>query len=60
MSPTMIIADLDTEIARLEQVKKLFPNERNVQLGNLAANESASRRKRTLSPEGRRKIAEAQ
>jgi hypothetical protein len=60
MSITEIIAQLDAEIARLEQVKGLLSNARNVQLGNLARNKGANRKRRRLSPQARKKIAEAQ
>jgi hypothetical protein len=60
MSLTEIIAELDAEIARLEQAKKLFSNERNARLGSPVANKGAGRRKRRLSPEARMGIAKAQ
>jgi hypothetical protein len=60
MSVTGIIAELDAQIARLEQVKRLLSKARSGQLGDLAANKIASQRKRRLSPEARKKISEAQ
>jgi hypothetical protein len=60
MSVTKIVAELDAQIARLEQVKKLFSSERSNQFGNHAANKGVRRKKRTLSPEARKKIADAQ
>ena len=60
MAITEIIAELDAEIGRLEQARKLLSNGRNVQLGNLAAPKSASRKRRKLSPEARKRIADAQ
>ena len=57
---TEIIAELDAEIARLERVKKLLSNGRNVQIDSVLAKKSAAPKKRTLSPEARKKIADAQ
>lgn len=55
-----IIAELDAEITRLEQVKKLLSNGRSAQLGTLVSKKSAGRRKHTLSLEARKRIADAQ
>ena len=60
MAITEIIAELDAEIARLNQVRKLLSNGRNIQLGSSVATKSTGRKKRTLSPETRKKIADAQ
>ena len=60
MAITEIIAELDAEIGRLEQVRKLLSNGGNAQLGNLAAKKSTGRKRRKLSPEARKRIADAQ
>jgi hypothetical protein len=60
MAITEIIAELDAEIGRLEQARKLLSNGSNLQLSNLAAPKSAGRKRRKLSPEARKRIADAQ
>jgi hypothetical protein len=60
MAITEIITELDAEIARLEQVRKLLSSGRNIQIGRLVAKKSSSRKKRVLSVEARKKIADAQ
>jgi hypothetical protein len=60
MAIAEIIAEIDAEIGRLEQVRKLLSNGRNLQLGNLSGKKSTDRKKRTLSPEARKKIVDAQ
>lgn len=60
MAIAEIIAEIDAEIGKLEQAKKLLSNGRNLQLGNLTVKKSSGRKKRTLSAEARKRIAEAQ
>ena len=61
MSIAEIIAELDGEIARLEQVKILLSNGRRIGIGSQTGVTMATgRKKRTLSPEARRRIADAQ
>lgn len=60
MAIAEIIVELDAEIARLEQVRKLLSDGRSVQLGNPVTKKKAGPKKRTLSAEARKKIAEAQ
>ena len=60
MAITQIIAELDAEIARLEQVRKLLADGHNVHVAPHVAKKKAGRKKRTLSVEARKKIAEAQ
>ncbi|HEY2471369.1 MAG TPA: hypothetical protein VGI45_26490 [Terracidiphilus sp.] len=60
MTIANIVDELDAEIARLHQVKKLLSNGSNVRPGNQVAKKSPGRKKRTLSAEARKKIAEAQ
>jgi hypothetical protein len=60
MTIAKIIAELNAEITRLEQIKKLLSNGRNFQLGNLVTKMSAGQKKGALSTEARKKIAKAQ
>jgi hypothetical protein len=61
MTIANIVAELDAEITRLEQVKALLSNGQGSRATGVASgNVVASRRKRTLSAEARKKIAEAQ
>ena len=61
MTIANIIEELDAEIARLEQVRTLLSNGRALRVGRLTSGSVvASRKKRTLSPAARKKIAEAQ
>jgi hypothetical protein len=60
MAIAEIIVEIDAEISKLEQAKKLLSNGRNLQLGNLTVKKSSGGKKRTLSPEARKRIAEAQ
>ena len=53
MGTTGILAAINEEIERLQQVKNLLG-------GSSVGNGLAVRKKRVLSPEGRRRIAEAQ
>lgn len=55
-----ILEELDSEIARLEQVRKLLSDGRNVQFSNPVAKKTTGRKKRRLSAEARKKIGEAQ
>jgi hypothetical protein len=54
-----ILAGIDVEIARLQEVKKLLSNA-GVGSGNKSTTTAKKRSKRKLSPEARTKIAEAQ
>ncbi len=66
MSIEKIVEQLDTEIARLEQARKLLSNGSRLDTAKLAAAtrkgsaKNPHTRKRTLSLEARQKIAEAQ
>lgn len=61
MTIANIIEELDAEIARLEQVRTLLSNGRGLRVSNPSVgNVVAAPKKRTLSPEARKKIAEAQ
>jgi hypothetical protein len=55
-----IIREIDAEIAKLEQVKALLSNRRNLALANVTGKKIAQGKKRTLSPEARKRIADAQ
>lgn len=62
-----IVQELDAEIARLQQVRKLLSNGSRLSPVGLAAvsqatspNKAGRKKKRTLSPEARQRIAEAQ
>jgi hypothetical protein len=60
-----ILAEIDSEIARLEEVKRLLSNTSGFRSDGPASRRSVAtnktgRRKRTLSAEARKKIAEAQ
>ncbi|HVU48717.1 MAG TPA: hypothetical protein VHD85_21500 [Terracidiphilus sp.] len=64
MGVSEIIASIDREIAQLRRARALLggtvaalPKKKQ---GNLVARKTGKRTKRTLSPEGRRRIAEAQ
>lgn len=54
-----IIAELDAEINRLEQVKRLL-SDGPTHLGTLISKRGAAPKKRILSPEARKRIADAQ
>jgi hypothetical protein len=60
MAIAEILAEIDSEIARLEQVRKLLSDGRNVQPGGHVAKKGTGRKKRRLSAEARKKIADAQ
>jgi hypothetical protein len=60
-----IIAQIDSEITRLEEVKRLLSNASGFNGDSVASRRSATtkmtrRKKHTLSAEARKKIAEAQ
>jgi hypothetical protein len=64
MSIESILAEIDAEIARLTQVRSLLAGTRSSS-GSSSANKSTKgpgkrRKKRVLSPEARKRIAEAQ
>ena len=70
MAIDSILAQLDSEIARLNQVRSLLANSGKVsaklserkmtKAGNHAAGTVKPRKRRVLSPEARKRIAEAQ
>ena len=66
MQLSKILAEIDVEISRLEQARTLLagdsaPAARKSRKSKLAASEAPTKRKkkRNLSPEGRKRIAEA-
>ena len=61
MNRDEMIAALDQEIARLEEVRRVLRGSRDVTAGLSAVrNGSGAGAKRRISPEGRRRIIEAQ
>lgn len=60
MQVEVIIASIDEEIARLKQVRAILSGNESAQTGNSSTGKKRSRKKRTLSPEARKRIAEAQ
>ena len=66
MTIASIVKELDAEIARLQQVRALLSDRRYTGIASIATTgrprgrKSVARKKRTLSPEARQKIAEAQ
>jgi hypothetical protein len=65
MTIANIVEELDAEIARLQEVRKLLSNTSGLAVdghvtGHSAATNKTRPRKRTLGPEARKKIAEAQ
>ena len=58
-----ILAEIDQEIARLQQAKSLLtgstPVKKRGRAAAAAETNTTSKRKRNLSPEGRKRIAEA-
>lgn len=60
MTTADIITEIDAEIARLERVRKLLSNGSNSQLSGPLTKKASGRKKRTLSPEARKRIADAQ
>ena len=67
MGVSAIIDSIDREIAQLRQARALLtgtidalPKKKPGRPGNSGAGKIAKKRKRFLSPEGRRRIAEAQ
>jgi len=56
-----IVRELDAEITRLEQVKALLSNGHGASVGRqLDISMATGRKRRTLSPEARKRIADAQ
>jgi hypothetical protein len=57
-----VVAQIDAEIARLTQVRKLLANSGKAAIGIAGAVKTAAkkRKKRVLSPEARKRIADAQ
>lgn len=60
MAIAAILAQIDSEIARLEQVRRLLSDRSNIQHGSLVVKKRTGTKRRRLSPEARRKIADAQ
>lgn len=66
MTIASIVEELDVEIARLQQVRALLSDRRHPGSASIATarrpdgRKGVARKKRTLSPEARKKIAEAQ
>lgn len=66
MNIANILEELDAEIARLHQVRTLLSGRGNLKISRLAGASTAekgkgtARKKRTLSPEARQKIGDAQ
>lgn len=60
MAIAEILRELDAEISKLQQVRKLLANGRSFQPGGLDADRGSGRKKRRLSVEARKKIADAQ
>lgn len=61
MTSTEMISALEQEIQRLETVRTLLHNSRDVTVGlNLPKRGAGVAKKRQISPEGRRRIVEAQ
>jgi len=65
MAITEILAEIDSEIARLEEVKRLLSNSSRFNGDEVGSRRSAAtkkirRKKRTLSVEARKKIADVQ
>ncbi len=59
MAIKSILAEIDVEIARLQEVKKLLSSA-GVASGNKSTTSAKKHSKRKLSPEARARIAEAQ
>lgn len=59
MSIKSILAEIDIEIARLQEVKKLLSSA-DAKSSKKSTTAAKKRSKRTLSPEARARIAEAQ
>jgi len=55
-----IIATIDSEIGRLKQVRSILSGETARQAHGVNVKERRAKKKRTLSPEARKRIAEAQ
>ncbi len=63
MAIDTILAQIDSEIARLTQVRSLLANAGNTvagKAGKAKKTSSRSKKKRVLSPEARKRIADAQ
>jgi hypothetical protein len=58
MDTNQLLAELDAEIARLEEVKRLLTGSRDG--AGIARRKPGRKRGRTLSPEARERIAAAQ
>ena len=61
MGVSEILAHIDREIAQLQQARALLSGSANLKKGVLvaAADKKAGKKKRNLTPEGRKRIAEA-
>ena len=60
MQVTDIIASIDQEIARLTQVRAILSDGAAPKTGGATSSKKRAKKKRTLSPEARKRIAEAQ
>jgi hypothetical protein len=60
MSLNDILSTIDADIARLQQVRALLTGSGKGGRGRKSVTMLSARPKRTLSPEGRKRIAEAQ
>jgi len=60
MSLNDVLSAIDAEIARLQQARNLLTNSGTSTHGRKSASTKSAKVKRTLSPEARQKIADAQ
>jgi hypothetical protein len=60
METSQILAEIDKEIARLSQARALLTGSTPAKRGRKPTAAKAAKSKRTLSPEARKRIAEAQ
>ena len=60
MHVSEIITSIDQEIARLKQVRSILSDGASTKAVNAQAGRKRASKKRTLSPEARKRIAEAQ
>lgn len=59
MEVSKIVAELDNEISRLKEARSLLAGTSSSRRGPSGKKSAAKRRKRTMTAEGRRRIAEA-
>jgi hypothetical protein len=60
MQVAEIIASIDQEIARLKGVRAILSDGTSTRADNANAGKKRARKKRTLSPDARKRIADAQ